>query len=165
MSFGSLLGLIFQRITLTSNAASVFICYFSFMLAPCITELDISMIDRLSPVFNGSPFTSSNENVMADTTAQPTANANLFSIALESASIDLRLRFPCTDLRPIHTPDRVPWWKRNVLRDSLYITFHEAKLSYQSNRYEIVANKFDIYYSVSKVNQSTNQMQVIIHSV
>lgn len=58
-------------------------------------------------------------------------------------------RFPCTDLRPIHTPDRVPWWKRNVLRDSLYITFHEAKLSYQSNRYEIVANKIDIYYSVS----------------
>lgn len=60
----------------------------------------------------------------------------------------LRFRFPCTDLRPIHTPDRVPWWKRNVLRDSLYINFCQAKLFYRSSKYEIGANKIDIYYSV-----------------
>lgn len=79
-------------------------------------------------------------------------------------------RFPCTDLRPIHTPDRVPWWKRNVLRDSLYINFYEAKLSYQSNRYEIVANKIDIYYSVSdsdkeiEINKHHLQLFVLFFS-
>lgn len=61
-------------------------------------------------------------------------------------------RFPCTDLRPIHTADRVPWWKRNVLRDSLYINLCQAKLSYYSSKYEIVANKIDVYYSVSHLN-------------
>lgn len=62
------------------------------MLAPCITELDISIIDRLSPVFNGSPFKSDNENLMSEPSINPTMHANLFSIALESSSIDLRLR-------------------------------------------------------------------------
>lgn len=67
---------------------------------------------------------------------------------------DIRLtpfchRFPCTDLRPIHTPDRVPWWKRNVLRDSLFINFYQVRLSYHTSKYEIVANKIDVYYSVS----------------
>lgn len=57
-------------------------------------------------------------------------------------------RFPCTDLRPIHTPDRVPWWKRNVLRDSLYIQLCQVKLLFQPNKYDIVADKIDVYYSV-----------------
>lgn len=73
----------------------------------------------------------------------------LFDIEIKCTPLIVTFRFPCTDLRPIHTPDRVPWWKRNVLRDSLYINFSQAKLSYQLSKYEIIANKIDIYYSVS----------------
>lgn len=72
------------------------------------------------------------------------------SFVIESSSFDVRLRFPCTDLRPIHTTDRVPWWKRNVLRDSIYVNFCQVKFVYLSpNKYDIVANKIDLYYSVS----------------
>lgn len=154
---------------------------FSFTLAPCLCEFDISMLDRLSPVFNGSPFTPNIDNHQNESksTINQSVQADPFTMTLESSSVDIRLRlvhqcaqasllkfskerkkywlicllsnrFPCTDLRPIHTPDRVPWWKRNVLRDSLYINFCQVKLFYHSNKYEIIANKIDIYYSVSK---------------
>lgn len=61
------------------------------MLAPCLSEFDISIIDRLSPIFNGSPFTSTNDNQMNETSCEKTLK-NLFSMVLESPSIDIRLR-------------------------------------------------------------------------
>lgn len=58
-------------------------------------------------------------------------------------------RFPCTDLRPIHTSDRVPWWKRSVSRDSLFFSFAQANIIFHSKeKYEISANKIDVYFSV-----------------
>lgn len=66
--------------------------YYSFMLEPCLCEFDISIIDRLSPVFNGSPFTSNNDNLMNDSSIQQNVQANPFSLTLESSSIDIRLR-------------------------------------------------------------------------
>ncbi|XP_031632964.1 autophagy-related protein 2 homolog B [Contarinia nasturtii] len=135
----------------------------SFMLAPCSSEFDISIIDRLSPVFNGSPFSTNNDHFMKETTIHQEVQMSQFSLTLESPSIDIRLRFPCTDLRPIHTPDRVPWWKRNVLRDSLYIKFGQAKLTYHLNKYEIVANKIDIYYSENDDEQKIHIGNIITY--
>lgn len=65
---------------------------FSFTLAPCLCEFDISMLDRLSPVFNGSPFTSNKDHPQPDSTLQQSGQSNPFILTLESSSIDIRLR-------------------------------------------------------------------------
>lgn len=109
------------------------------------------MWDRLNAVFNGDPFDASSKQTAYtdDNDLQRNAQSKV-SLVIESSSIDIRLRFPCTDLRPIHTADREPWWKRNVLRDSIYANFCQAKFVYSSpSKYDIVANKIDLYYSVS----------------
>lgn len=123
----------------------------SFTLAPCLSEVDISIWDRLNAVFNGDPFDMSSMQTASAEESDLLRNAQpKMSFMIESSSIDIRLRFPCTDLRPIHTADRVPWWKRNVLRDSIYVNLCQAKFVYLSpSKYEIVANKIDLYYSVS----------------
>lgn len=55
-----------------------------------------------------------------------------------------------TDLRPIHNADRVPWWKRNVLRDYFHVNLTEAKLAFNApSKYEMSADKIDLYYCVS----------------
>lgn len=65
---------------------------YSFILSPCLCEFDISIIDRLSPIFNGSPFTVNNDNLMNESSIQQNVPANPFSLTLESSSIDIRLR-------------------------------------------------------------------------
>lgn len=61
----------------------------------------------------------------------------------------LYCRFPVTDLRPIHNSDRVPWWKRNVLKDYFSANFTEAKLTLSNaSNYEICAEKIDLFYNV-----------------
>lgn len=65
---------------------------FSFTLAPCLCEFDISMLDRLSPVFNGSPFTSNKDHPQPESTLQQSVQSNPFILTLESSSIDIRLR-------------------------------------------------------------------------
>lgn len=62
------------------------------MIAPCSSEFDISIIDRLSPVFNGSPFYAGNI-VVDETTTQQNTHKNGFGFTLESSQIDIRLRY------------------------------------------------------------------------
>lgn len=62
----------------------------SFIIAPCISEFDISIIDRLSPVLNKSPFHMNNDSVKSD--IQRNNQINKFIFTLESSSIDIRLR-------------------------------------------------------------------------
>lgn len=128
----------------------------SFTLSPCLSEIDISIWDRLNAVFNGDPFDVSSKQGGSTDEHNLQRNAQpKVSFVIESSSIDIRLRFPCTDLRPIHTTDRVPWWKRNVLRDSIYVNLCQAKFVYLSpSKYDIVANKIDLYYSVSRESGS-----------
>lgn len=124
---------------------------YSLILAPCVSELDISIIDRLNAVFHGDPFTDDQGIYSSDDIDLQKNNQPKFTFTIEASSIEIRLRFPCTDLRPIHAPDRVPWWKRNVLRDSLYFNFSTAKIIYMSPcKYDIIANKIDIFYSVCR---------------
>lgn len=60
-------------------------------------------------------------------------------------------RFPATDLRPIHNSDRVPWWKRNVLKDFLTANFTDVKIAFNnSSHYEISADKIDLFYNVRR---------------
>lgn len=131
----------------SNNVQSIFSC----TIAPCLCELDISILDRLNAVLNSSVFYcaknhgSTIDEVESKQAIQPKTNC-----IIESSSIDIRLRFPCTDLRPIHNTERIPWWKRNVLRDFFFINFCQVKIEYNApSKYEIIANKIDLYYCVS----------------
>lgn len=62
------------------------------MIAPCLCEFDISIIDRLSPVFNGSPFTVYNDNHIKESSIQQDVQANPLTMTIETSSIDIRLR-------------------------------------------------------------------------
>lgn len=61
------------------------------MIAPCVSEFDISIIDRLSPVFNGSPFNGS--KISDGKTGQQKSTKNGFGFTIESPQIDVRLRY------------------------------------------------------------------------
>lgn len=60
------------------------------MLAPCVSEFDISMIDRLSPIFNGSPFIVN--KISDEKTGLENSTKNGFGFTVESPQIDIRLR-------------------------------------------------------------------------
>lgn len=63
----------------------------SFMISPCVSEFDISIIDRLSPIFNGSPFIV--RKISDERIGQKNSAKNGFGFTLESQEIDVRLRY------------------------------------------------------------------------
>lgn len=58
-------------------------------------------------------------------------------------------RFPIVDTRPLHDPDRLPWWKQNIRPDFLLFNFHQFRLNYSHSCVEIMANEIDLFYCVS----------------
>lgn len=116
------------------------------LLGNCEIEFDISIIDRLSCLFKSSPFIEDYDDELQQ--IQKKGNDTKVDLSFESSSVNFRLRFPIADLRPIHDPQRVPWWERNVRNDFLLFNFIQCKISiYPSQmRYEIMSNEIDIYY-------------------
>ncbi|XP_055847231.1 autophagy-related protein 2 homolog A [Episyrphus balteatus] len=119
---------------------------FDISLDKCTVELDISIYDRLSAIFCSSPFSvdtppaeeiKKNESRHLD----PIKEFNITSPILQ-----LRLRFPIADSRPIHDPNRVPWWKQNVRPDLLLLSFYQTRLKFSSLLIELLANEIDAYY-------------------
>lgn len=64
----------------------------SIILSPCLCEFDISILDRLSAVFNGSPFYLSNDSIAEEYKLQRNNQPSPFDVTIESSSIDVRLR-------------------------------------------------------------------------
>lgn len=60
-------------------------------LAPCLSELDISIIDRLNAVFHGDPFTEE-QGIYTAEENEPQRNQPKFTFTMESSSIEVRLR-------------------------------------------------------------------------
>ena len=60
----------------------------------------------------------------------------------------MKIRFPIADLRPIHDPQRLPWWSRNVQPDYLLISLVEARIIYYPTitKFDISANEINLYY-------------------
>lgn len=127
-------------------------------LSSCQSELDISIIDRLNGVLNPSPFNLDESNLATYPTDSPTTNPNpknqpKIEINIESNAVDVRLRFPIADLRPIHDPERLPWWERNVRPDYILLNFQQMRFCYtQPNHYDITANEINLHYCVSVFN-------------
>lgn len=112
-------------------------------VAPCLIEVDISVYDRLKVLSESYPF----QLVVAAKVAQkqqqqqqqpPTTRSHgssrrrstpSFNLKLDFEVVDVHLRFPVADLRPVHDPQRVPWWERNVRPDYLVLQFRRARVA------------------------------------
>lgn len=113
----------------------------TFTLAPCLTEIDISISDRLIALFSASPF-------YGDTNAHiPPNDVPNIDIKIDSECIDVKLRFPIADLRPRHDPNRIRWWERNVRNDYLLLQLCNTKIGYGlPSSINITSSDVNIYY-------------------
>ncbi|XP_055377404.1 autophagy-related protein 2 homolog B isoform X2 [Condylostylus longicornis] len=123
-------------------------------LESCVVDFDISIIDRLSAIFNGTPFKIDYKNneskkreesgISPNKQKQPT-----FELNLDSPKLNFRLRFPIVDSRPLHDPNRTPWWKKNIRPDFLLFDFLQFRLKNTSTLIEVCSNEVNFYYCES----------------
>lgn len=110
-----------------------------------VLEFDITIIDRLGSFFVPSPYKTSQKKAHANQNRDDVA-VNKTEFSINSAVIDIKLRFPIVDLRPLHDPHRVPWWKQNIRSDYLLLRFADFKLIFCEQRVKIYASQIDIFY-------------------
>lgn len=113
----------------------------SIVLEPCLSELDVSIVDRITAVLNPEPMCcrGSNKGLNAglwdckqssnlidalDNRSQ--TDGGKVELKVHASFIVVKLRFPTPDLRPIHDMDRPPWWKRCVREDFLLLNMSDA---------------------------------------
>ncbi|CRL03003.1 CLUMA_CG016444, isoform A [Clunio marinus] len=117
-------------------------------------DFDISVFDRLNALFS-SPFSS----FMSDGMSSDQDNVNELSpnsqkivqskskIKIQSETFNLVLRFPIVDLRPIHDPEKRPWWQRNIRTDFIVFKFSDFQLNIISpSTYDVIANEILVQY-------------------
>ncbi|XP_050712970.1 autophagy-related protein 2 homolog A-like [Eriocheir sinensis] len=137
-------------------------------LAECTSEIDMSIVDRISALINRQEVcTKAAEEVFSpelppsyinqacfkqtldDATVHPDTR---ISVKVSSTSLTVKLRFPIPDLRPTSNMERVPWWKRNIRKDILsialedfeFVTSLDPYLSYSS--YEVRSSDIHVYF-------------------
>lgn len=118
---------------------------------PFSSEFDVTVIDRLHFLFNNS-FNLGPQKVGLNKTSVPTDDS-MFQLDVESSMVNVNLRFPILDLRPIEEEiDRKPWWKQDVWPDFLKINFVNFRLKYLTNTQIVIsANEINATYYVSVV--------------
>lgn len=121
-------------------------------------EFDISIFDRLNAIFS-SPFScfmssgASNDqdyiNELSPSSQKIVQSKS--KIKIQSECLSLVVRFPIVDLRPIHDPEKRPWWQRNVRPDFLVIKLLEFQLNFISpNTYDVMAHEINVLYQESE---------------
>lgn len=119
----------------------------NFTLAPCLTEFDISILDRISVILYQEPFSLEHLNIQP--TPQPVKKSAepRTDIKVDCSNFEIKVRFPKADLRPIHDPQRGPWWSRKVHREFLQIQAQQLNLNYTlPSTLTVSANQFDINF-------------------
>lgn len=120
-------------------------------------DFDISIFDRLNAMFS-SPFSRfmSGEACGQDyvNDLSPSSQRIVQSkskIKIQSECLSLVLRFPIVDLRPIHDPEKRPWWQRNVRPDFIVIKFSDFQLNFISpSTYDVLAHEINVLYQESE---------------
>lgn len=141
----------------------------NFSLARSEMELDISIIDRISAVLYKKPFSilhiMKNVDVDEKTTNKSVGDAKT-ELKIDCSQFDLKLRFPIADLRPIHDPQRVPWWSRNVRQD--FLRMHLQQLNFVYNLptlFSLQANQIDLYYYEHEHAQPVEVARTVMREV
>lgn len=121
-------------------------------LTPAKFDFDISILDRIHAIFS-SPFAdllSSGDGDQDINNLPPSSQKIVQSkskLKIQSECLSIVLRFPVVDLRPLHDPDKRPWWHRNVRADYLQAKFSEFQLNFISpNTYDILAHEINLFY-------------------
>ncbi|XP_055588438.1 autophagy-related protein 2 homolog A [Uranotaenia lowii] len=131
-------------------------------LASFLSEFDITILDRLSFLIYQFPFASYYaHSTPVNSPASPSNSGPMRSkmeakteIYIDTPSIDFRLRFPIPDLRPIHDPQRIPWWRRNIRPDFILIKLQQARCTIALTPYplyDISANEMQFFYHESEL--------------
>ncbi|XP_066992632.2 autophagy-related protein 2 homolog A [Anabrus simplex] len=115
----------------------------SVTLQQCSSEIDVSIVDRITALLNPQPLCRRNgskysvgKNVMNQQSCfyqaveNPVLSDSKTDIKISSPFLIIKLRFPTPDLRPIHDMDRPPWWKRSVRKD--FLTFELTDVSFHT---------------------------------
>ena len=120
-------------------------------------DFDITIFDRLNALFS-SPFScymsdglSGEQDVSELSPSSQKIVQSKSKVKIQSECFNLVLRFPIVDLRPLHDPDKRPWWQRNVRPDFLLIKLHEFQLSYMGpSTYDVMAKEIIVNYQESE---------------
>lgn len=115
------------------------------MLEENILEFDITIIDRLGSFFAPSPYRNLAGGGQTPV-KEDVANAKT-EFCVNCSLLDIKLRFPIVDLRPLHDPNRVPWWKQNIRSDYLLLRFSDFKLIFVESKLKIYATQIEIFYA------------------
>ncbi|XP_021929227.1 autophagy-related protein 2 homolog B-like isoform X2 [Zootermopsis nevadensis] len=110
----------------------------SITLQPCFSEIDVSIVDRITALLNPQPLCRRNtkfvsghmrnnhQNCFYQAVENPSLSDSKVDIKISCSMLTLKLRFPMPDLRPIHDMDRPPWWRRSVRKDFLIFELSSA---------------------------------------
>ncbi|XP_066590734.1 autophagy-related protein 2 homolog B isoform X2 [Prorops nasuta] len=107
-------------------------------LEPCRSEVDITIIDRISAILNPQPICNIGPAINVRNTNQqvlfyqavenPIMPDSRVDIKVSSPYAKIKLRFPIPDLRPLHDMSRAPWWKRSVRLDYMLWKLTDAQI-------------------------------------
>ncbi|KAF7991887.1 hypothetical protein HCN44_010688 [Aphidius gifuensis] len=106
----------------------------------CISEFDITIIDRISALLNAQKIcVSNNYSGIKDTWNQQTVfyqavdtqilSDSRIDIKINGNKLLINVRFPIPDLRPLHDMNRSPWWTRTVRNDFITLTMHDIQIN------------------------------------
>ncbi|XP_014472680.1 PREDICTED: autophagy-related protein 2 homolog A isoform X2 [Dinoponera quadriceps] len=130
-------------------------------LEPCRSEVDMTIIDRISAVLNPQPICNPVVNTRdvnqqtsfdqaVDSTTLPDSRVD---VKISSSSCTVKLRFPVPDLRPLHDMNRAPWWKRSVRPDYIILQMTDAQIRFGTEsrshclaRYELQCRRLSLSY-------------------
>uniref|UniRef100_A0A8D8U0S0 Autophagy-related protein 2 n=3 Tax=Cacopsylla melanoneura TaxID=428564 RepID=A0A8D8U0S0_9HEMI len=109
----------------------------SVHLEQCWSELDISIMDRISVLLNPKPLCSIPSQYKADNTMQSAFDQAIETCSecdsklewkLSSPFLVIKLRFPIPDLRPLHDISRPPWWRLHLHPDFAWLHLSDITL-------------------------------------
>ncbi|GAB1600117.1 autophagy-related protein 2 homolog B-like [Argonauta hians] len=131
----------------------------SFELGHFMSEVDITIVDRINSLLKSDLVRPPDQNINCGTRFAPLSpytslttqalyersatEENKVSLKVCSSSCVLRVRFPIPDLRCEPQLNRLPWWKRNLRQEVLVLKLNDASFhtilnsSDTSNIYEL----------------------------
>lgn len=110
----------------------------SITLQPCCSEIDVSIVDRITALLSPQPLCRRNtkfasghmrdnhQSCFYQAVENPSPSDSKMDIKVSCPLLTVKLRFPIPDLRPIHDMARPPWWRRSVRKDFLVFELSDA---------------------------------------
>ncbi|KAF5283909.1 hypothetical protein FQA39_LY04729 [Lamprigera yunnana] len=142
--------------TVISRLASVPKTDLTITLEPCVIEVDITIVDRICAILNPQPICVISKQTpiwsAPETLSLTSPIDTRIDFKIISQCVDLKLRFPIPDFRPVHDMQRNPWWKRHVRSDYAVITLNDLTAytnwftSQPCQKYVLQCSTCDIYY-------------------